>query len=115
MIPNFHRVNFGPSRKADFQLGGFDDSVFIDMNVGNDDCIYLKRISFDGYGCCDVGEPRHYLNRTDSIEFISHLEKQDLDQNKALRYLYKLIKLNQDHIWPDAYAEYFGEIDLSKI
>ncbi len=35
-----------------FSLQG--GNVFADFNIDNNQCLYLVRISFDGYGCCDV-------------------------------------------------------------
>ena len=40
------------SRPAHYHLGYDDSSVFIDFDNQDDDLIVLKRISFDGYGCC---------------------------------------------------------------
>ena len=44
------------SRKADYYLSCLDSSVFIDFNRSNENLISLVRISFDGYGCCNLDE-----------------------------------------------------------
>ncbi|MES1181753.1 MAG: hypothetical protein ABUL44_03065, partial [Flavobacterium sp.] len=58
------------SRKAGFYLGCFDGSVFLDFNQSKENRIYLCRISFDGYGCCDLEKTPRYLNRESSKKFL---------------------------------------------
>src|SRR5262245_65111891 len=42
-----------PARPCRFSLGLQDDSVFADFDVDADGYVFLRRISFDGHGCCD--------------------------------------------------------------
>ena len=42
------------SRPADYYLGCLGGSVFMDFNNYKNERVQLKRISVDGYGCCDL-------------------------------------------------------------
>lgn len=41
-----------PTRPCRYCLAFQDDSVFADFDTDESGCLYLVRISFDGYGCC---------------------------------------------------------------
>jgi hypothetical protein len=43
-------------RIADYYLGCLNGSIFIDINLNENNEVYLKRISFDGYGCGHLNE-----------------------------------------------------------
>ncbi|MDH7462157.1 hypothetical protein QEG73_12740 [Chitinophagaceae bacterium 26-R-25] len=70
------------NRKADFYLGCLGGSVFIDFNKSDDKLISLCRISFDGYGCCEIADTANSLNFEMSQKFIEEIEKDKLDQPK---------------------------------
>ncbi len=101
------------TRKADYHLGCLDSSVFIDFDQSADKRIYLSRISFDGYGCCELGENAKHLNLGDSQKFIEEIEKEPLDQNTMTLLVKKIIKVNKEYIWTDAIREY-GLIELGQ-
>ena len=94
------------SRKADYQLGCLDSSVFIDFNNTNENRIVLRRISFDGYGCCNLNEQANHLNIEDSQKFIEELKNEELNQNIITKLVKEAIKLNKKHIWTDAIEQY---------
>jgi len=72
---NFFKTTMPKPRIADYFLGCLDSSVFIDLNLNNNGQIYLKRISFDRYGCCKI-ENSITLNRQDSITFVDEMNKE---------------------------------------
>ncbi|MBN8835651.1 MAG: hypothetical protein J0I09_00175 [Sphingobacteriia bacterium] len=94
------------TRKADFYLGCLDGSVFIDFNQSSDRLISLCRISFDGYGCCNIGHKANSLNFETSQKFVEEVEKDELDQNKLAPLVKQVIRLNKEYIWTDALEEY---------
>ena len=80
------RITSMPStRPADYYLSYSGGSVFIDFNdFGN--LIQLKRISFDGYGCCTL-ESAVPMNEEDS-EIFKELFNNDLNDQELLKKLF---------------------------
>jgi len=95
------------SRPADYYLGYMDGCVFLDFNNYNDDRIYLKRISFDGYGCYDLETNWEPLDTEDSKTFKDIIKTDIKDQEKLLRIVKKAISLNQNFIRKEALEEYY--------
>lgn len=93
------------TRPADYYLGCLNGSVFLDFK-DYDDSIYLIRISFDSYGCCDLGDSSIPLNKEDSYTFKKILQSQILDQNKIEMIIKRIISLNKPLIWINALEEY---------
>lgn len=103
---DFFKTTMPDSRNADFYLGCLDDSVFIDFNLTTDKSINLCRISFDGYGCCNLDNNAKCLDDKSSKAFIDEIGKDNLDQEKITKIVLELIELNKDKIWTDALEEY---------
>jgi len=103
---NFFKTCMPESRKADIYLGCLDGSVFLDFNISNENMVTLVRISFDGYGCFNLGNTGQSLNVQDSLEFRIEFEKKNLNQATIRRLVKKIIQLNRDLIWEDALEEY---------
>ena len=103
---NFFKTLMPTTRKADIYLGCLDGSVFIDFNITNDNLISLVRISFDGYGCCTLGDTARSLNVMDSQEFLNELEEDILNQETIGRFVKKILQMNKGLIWEDALEEY---------
>lgn len=102
----FFKTKMPDSRKADFYLGCLDSSVFIDFNLTSEKLIRLCRISFDGYGCCNLDNNSKNLDDKSSKDFIDEIDKDNLDQEKITRLVLELIQINKDNIWTDALEEY---------
>jgi hypothetical protein len=102
----FFKTTMPASRKADFYLGCLEGSVFLDFNYTTTKRINLLRISFDGYGCCELGNEAKCLDEQSSKEFIHEIGKDILDQEKIPKLVLDLIRLNKDNIWTDALEEY---------
>lgn len=102
----FFKTTMPDTRKADFYLACLDGSVYIDFNITNDQLIQLCRISFDGYGCCNLDNNAKCLNEQLSKEFIEEWNKENLDQEKITKLVLELIRLNKDSIWTGALEEY---------
>ena len=103
---DFFKTTMPDSRKADFYLGCLEGCVFLDFNYTVDKRIYLCRISFDGYGCCNIDSNAQCLDNQTSKEFINEIQKDNLDQEKITKVVLELIRLNKDNIWTDALEEY---------
>jgi hypothetical protein len=103
---NFFRTTMPDSRKADFHLGCLDGCIFIDVDKSSDGLISLSRISFDGYGCCELNEHTNYLTRELSAQFLDEINKEYMDQSVMTNIVKALIDLNKEHIWSEALDEY---------
>ena len=99
-----------PTRKADYYIGCLNSSVFIDFNRTEKNLISLVRISFDGYGCCNLDDNGLSLNPNDSAEFMKEMKKENISQKTVLKLIKEIIKINKNLIWMDAIREY-GLID----
>jgi hypothetical protein len=103
---DFLKTTMHDSRKADFHLGCLVGSVFIDFNLTSEKLIRLCRISFDGYGCCNLDNNSKSLNEKLSQSFINEIDKINFDQEKMTKIVLILIGMNKDYIWTDALEEY---------
>jgi hypothetical protein len=102
----YFKTTMPDSRKADFYLGCLEGCVFIDFNLTIDKLINLCRISFDGYGCCDLDNNAKSLDGQTSKTFIEEIGKDNLGQEKITKIILELIEMNKDNIWADALEEY---------
>lgn len=102
---DFFKTTIPETRKADFYLGCLDGCVFIDFNYTTRNLINLCRISFDGYGCCDIENAKN-LDEQLSKDFINEISRDNLDQEKITKLVLELVRLNKDKIWNDALEEY---------
>jgi hypothetical protein len=103
---DFFKTTMPKTRPADFYLGCLDGSVFIDFNKTGNDQIALIRISFDGYGCCNLEKEIELLNEEDSGLFIKEMKKESLNQKAITTLVKKSIEINKKHIWIDALEKY---------
>lgn len=90
---NFFMAHMPNSRMADYIVGCLDSSVYIDFNKDKKDKICIKRISFDGYGCCEPKQ-RFFstkkfksMSQKDSLEFEKIFENKVLDQQKLTKII----------------------------
>lgn len=103
---DFFKTEMPSSRKADFYLGCLDGCVFLDFNLTNNKLISLLRISFDGYGCCNLADNGNTLDFEKSKCFIEEVTKDEIDQEKLTPLIKEIIKINKEHIWNDALDKY---------
>lgn len=102
----FFKTTMAESRAADFHLGCLDGSVFIDFNYTTNNRINLCRISFDGYGCCNIGNNSIPLDDQTSKAFVLEMANDYFDQEKLANIVLEIIRRNKDNIWTDALEEY---------
>jgi len=103
---DFFKTQMPDSRKADFYLGCLEGSVFMDFNQSLENLIFLCRISFDGYGCCELSGTTKFLNAELSKQFLHEIAKDEINQQKMTNIVKEIIKINSEHIWTDALKEY---------
>lgn len=103
---DFYKTTMPSSRPASYHLGCLGGSVFMDFNLSEEQLVTLRRISFDGFGCCSLGEHTKYLDYNSSVLFLRALKKAVIDQEVIASLVKKLIQLNRDLIWDDALKRY---------
>lgn len=103
---NFFITTMPVSRPADYYLGCCDGSVYIDFKNYDPEIVCLVRISFDGFGCCNLGTGAKPMDIADSKAFKDIINTQILNQDKLAEIIKKTIQINRDLIWEDAIAEY---------
>lgn len=103
---DFFKTEMPDSRKADFYLGCLDGCIFIDFNLTSNKLISLSRISFDGYGCCNLTNNTNLLDFEKSKRLIEELRKDELDQENLTTLVKEIININKEYIWTDALEEY---------
>ncbi|MFV0468707.1 MAG: hypothetical protein ACK5MK_07260 [Dysgonomonas sp.] len=59
---DIRRYELMPTRPCDYGLASQGDSVFADFGISEKGSLYLVRISYDGYGCC---EPKNVISEMD--------------------------------------------------
>lgn len=104
---SFFMTTMPSSRPADYYLGYMEGSVFLDFNNIASNQVSLIRISFDGYGCCELGRDSTPLNEDDSRTFMRIVQEKITEQKALLAIVKQAINLNKDLIWSDALKEYY--------
>jgi hypothetical protein len=94
------------SRPADYYSGCLGGSVFMDFDNYGNERIRLKRISFDGYGCCDLRDRAIPMNEVDSRAFKEIIEAQLSGQSQLTAIIKETILSNRKFIWEDTLNEY---------
>jgi hypothetical protein len=91
-----------PSRSCRFCLSLQDDSVFADFDVDDRGLVFLRRISFDGYGCCDVPETIKRMSNADSLALVEAHDRGEVGGREITTVLRAYFLDNIDVIWSDA-------------
>ncbi len=93
------------SRPADYYLCYLDGCVFMDFNRAPAGQIQLVRISFDGYGCCNVKNAIPF-EPDDAKAFKTMMKAGILDQALLTTIIKKTIAVNKASLWEDALTRY---------
>jgi hypothetical protein len=95
-----------PTRPARVCLSLELGSVFADFDVDpGSGCLYLVRISFDGYGCCQAPAAIGRMSHEDSRALIEMADRRVVDPG-AEPILRKYLTDNERLLWSDALREY---------
>ena len=103
---DFFVTTMPSSRPADYYLGYMEGSVFLDFDDVGEKKVSLKRISFDGYGCCELVYGAILLSEEDSKVFKDIVKDEVKDQTALMNIVKKTIASNKKLIWTDALEEY---------
>lgn len=83
-------------------------SVFADFAVDEHGCLYILRISYDGYGCCQPEEKSDtwHMGKDESKQLIALIESNNLGGPAAGSILRDYFQRHQDKLWPEALEEH---------
>src|SRR6188508_2868325 len=95
-----------PNRPCSFCLCLQGGSVFVDFDTDDDDLTSLRRISFDGYGCCDVGQSITKMSSADSRVLLDAIARGELGSVEVEGVLQRYFRENKDLIGSEALAEH---------
>lgn len=97
-----------PSRPCQYCLCLQNGAVFADFDLDTDGCIYLVRISFDGYGCCHL-DRWSGITRMDaetSRRLIKSIKKNRFNACQAAEILSQYFNDNKAVLWADALEQH---------
>lgn len=95
-----------PTRPCSFCLCLQGGSVFADFDRNDANIVSLRRISFDGYGCCEVGDSIAAMSSDDSRLLLDAIAHGELGSVRVEETLRRYFRENSDVIWSDALAEH---------
>lgn len=78
--------------------------MFADFDIDDANRVFLRRISFDGYGCCD-GEFKK-MSLEDSQLLLEAVDRETVNSPKVEVTLRTYFVQNSDVIWSDALANH---------
>ena len=90
------------SRPCRYCLGLQDDSVFADFDVDSNGHVFLVRISFDGYGCCNTAGRVSTMSLDMSERLICLVDANDVASGELAAILSEYLRENCDVMWKDA-------------
>lgn len=108
MAIQIHSFPTMPTRPCRYCLSLQEGSVFLDLDVDKNDCLYIVRISYDGYGCCHAdGEKKPKpLSIALSKRLIELIETGNLEQTEASDILSRYLEENKEVLWEDALRDH---------
>ena len=82
--------------------------MFADFDIDQNHCLYLVRISFDGYGCChpDSSVGIGKIDNQKSKLIIKAIEGDCLETVEVIEALKNYFRENKAVLWEDALTEY---------
>lgn len=95
-----------PTRPCSFCLCLQGGSVFADFDTDDAEIVSLRRISFDGFGCCEVGTSIRRMSSDDSRLILDAIARRELGSLQVEEVLRRYFRKNKDVIWSDALAEH---------
>jgi hypothetical protein len=102
----FFRTSMPDTRPADYCLGCLEGCIFMDFDNFENERVLLSRISFDGYGCCVLGDEAIPMNKIDSQLFKELIQAEPINQIKLNNVIKRTLTDNRKNIWEDALKEY---------
>ncbi len=81
-------------------------TVIADFDVLADECVTLRRISFDGFGCCETEGRCSKMSPSDSTTLINSIREKDVNRQPVRDILCRYLAENASSIWADALDEH---------
>jgi hypothetical protein len=81
-------------------------AVFADFDVDFDQLVSLRRISFDGYGCCRTEGKCSKMPSDESVFLIKAIRENDVNNQFVFDLLCRYFSQNDSIIWSDALLEH---------
>ena len=91
-----------PSRPCSFCLSLQGGGVFADFDIDAEGVVLLSRISFDGYGCCELGASVAKMSPCDSRFILDAIALGSVESIQIDKVLRSLFHDNMDVIWAEA-------------
>ncbi len=95
-----------PSRPCDYCLALQDDSVFADFSLDEEGRVYLRRISYAGFGCNGGIRKVGKMNLADSQIFVRAVQSNEVNNSAMHAVLVSYFSLNSRILWADALEEH---------
>jgi hypothetical protein len=95
-----------PTRPCSFCLCLQGGSVFADFDTDESEIVSLRRISFDGFGCCSVDGQTTKMSSDDSRILLSAIASGQLETAPVDAALRRYFAENSNVIWDDALTEH---------
>lgn len=95
-----------PTRPCSFCLCLQGGSVFADFDTDGAGIVSLRRISFDGHGCCDAGESITRMSPADSRLLLDAIARGEPGSVEVQGTLRRYFRANTGVLWSDALAEH---------
>jgi hypothetical protein len=95
-----------PTRPCSFCLSLQGGSVFADFDTDDVNIVSLRRISYDGYGCCEPKEPLAKMNSDDAHLLLDSIARGNVGDTQVEETLRRYFRMNKELIWSDALAEH---------
>lgn len=102
-IRNFEPM---PTRPCKYCLALQDGAVFADFRMNENGTLYLVRISYDGYGCCEPETKVGEIELTNSKQLASAIENDNLRSPEVTAILTSYFRAHKDALWEDALLEH---------
>jgi hypothetical protein len=95
-----------PTRPCSFCLCLQGGSVFADFDTDDSEIVSLRRISFDGFGCCSVDGKTTRMTQDDSMLLLGAVASGQLETPSVDNALRRYFRANSGVIWDDALVEH---------
>jgi hypothetical protein len=96
--------NYPPFRACRFCLSLQEGSVFADFDVDEESRVFLRRISFDGYGCCTAEFKK--MSADDSRVLLDSIDRDAAENARVGDLLRSYFRENSEAIWSDALTDH---------
>lgn len=94
------------TRPCKYCLALQDHAVFADFQINEDGNLYLMRISYDTYGCCEPENKIMGIEITSTNQLISAIESNNLKTQTVTSILIGYFRAHKDVLWEDALLEH---------